>query len=254
MRDTKIHDLPAGRVLVVQNSRSGGPSRVGGWLEDAGHELDVVLAHEGAPLPDRLEHDAMIMLGGGYLPGDDDRAPWLAGARRLVGQALAESVPLLGICLGGQMIAEVAGGEVTGDAGAPENGSLPVTIRPEAATDPLFHGLPPVVPAVEHHKDAVTGLPPGAVWLAETAACPYQAFRVGERAWGVQFHPEVLPARIREWQADGFDPDEVHARAVADEPVSTPIWHQVTLRFAALVAEHAAARAAATPRRSPSPA
>ncbi|TMR89176.1 type 1 glutamine amidotransferase [Nonomuraea basaltis] len=229
-----------GDVLIVQNSRSGGPSRLGDWLTDAGLELDVVLAHEGAALPDRLDHDAMIMLGGGYLPSEDGKAPWLADARRLVGQALAEGVPLFGICLGGQMIAEVAGGEVTGDVGAPENGSLPVTIRPEAADDPLFHGLPAVVPAVEHHKDAITGLPAGAVWLAETAACPYQAFRVGERAWGVQFHPEVLPARIREWRANGFDPDEVYARAVADEPVSTPIWHEVARRFAALVTAHAA--------------
>lgn len=222
-------------VLVVQNSRSGGPSRWGAWMEEAGLRLDVVHAYDGAPVPDRLEHDAMIVLGGGYLPGDDHRAPWLAPTRKLVAQALADEVPLFGICLGGQMLAEVAGGEVTADAGAPENGSLPVTIRPEASGDPLFHGLPGVVPAIEHHVDAITALPPGAVWLAETESCPYQAFRVGGRAWGVQFHPEVLPARIREWRADGFDPDEVYARAVADEPVSTPIWHQVARRFADLV-------------------
>jgi GMP synthase-like glutamine amidotransferase len=232
-------------VLVVQNSTSGGLGRMAGWLEEAGLTLDVVPAHAGAPLPGRLGHDAMIMLGGGYLPGDDDRAPWLRDARRLMGQALAEGVPVFGICLGGQMLAQVAGGEVRGDVGAPENGSLPVTIRPEAATDPLFHGLPPVVPAIEHHKDAVTRLPGGAVHLAETASCPYQAFRVGERAWGVQFHPEVLPARIREWRVEGFDPDEVYARAVADEPVSTPVWRTVTGRFAALVAAVAAARATA---------
>jgi GMP synthase (glutamine-hydrolysing) len=222
-------------VLIVQNSRSGGPGRFGGWLEEAGLRLDVVHAHEGAPLPDVLTHDAMIMLGGGYLPGEDDRAPWLAPTRKLVSQALEKSVPLFGICLGGQMIAEVGGGEVTGDVGAPENGSLPVTIRPEAATDPLFAGLPPVVPAIEHHKDAITALPPGAVWLAETDRCPYQAFRLGDRAWGVQFHPEVLPERIREWEADGFDPAEVYARALADEPVSTPIWRGVARRFAELV-------------------
>ncbi|NUT43507.1 MAG: type 1 glutamine amidotransferase [Thermoactinospora sp.] len=224
-----------GDVLIVQNSKSGGPSRFGGWLEEAGLRLDVVPAYEGAPLPARLGHDAMIMLGGGYLPSEDDRAPWLAGARRLVGQALAEGVPLFGICLGGQMLAEVAGGEVTGDAGAPENGSLPVTLRAEAAGDPLFHDLPPVVPAIEHHKDAITRLPAGAVWLAETRACPYQAFRMGERAWGVQFHPEVLPARLREWTPDGFDPEEVYAGAVADEPVSTPVWHEVARRFAEVV-------------------
>ncbi|MFG1943285.1 type 1 glutamine amidotransferase [Nonomuraea sp. NPDC048826] len=222
-------------VLVIQNSRSGGPGRLGDWLEEAGLRLDVVHAYAGDPVPHRLTHDAMVMLGGGYLPGDDHRAPWLAPARKLMADALSREVPLFGVCLGGQMLAEVAGGEVTADTGAPENGSLPVTIRPEAAGDPLFHGLPPVVPAVEHHVDAVTALPPGAVWLAQTERCPYQAFRVGGRAWGVQFHPEVLPDRIREWRADGFDPDEVYARAVADEPVSTPVWRQVTLRFAALV-------------------
>ncbi|MEU8251077.1 type 1 glutamine amidotransferase [Nonomuraea sp. NPDC048916] len=222
-------------VLIVQNSRSGGPGRFGRWLEDAGLRLDVRHAYDGDPVPAKLEHDAMVMLGGGYLPGDDDRAPWLAPTRDLVAQALAEDVPLFGICLGGQMIAEVAGGEVTGNAGAPENGSVPVTIRPEAAGDELFHDLPPVVPAIEHHVDAITGLPPGAVWLAETAACPYQAFRVGDRAWGVQFHPEVVPARIRQWEVAGFDPDEVYAGAVADEPVSTPIWREVTTRFAKLV-------------------
>jgi GMP synthase-like glutamine amidotransferase len=222
-------------VLIVQNSRSGGPGRFGGWLEEAGLRLDVVHAYDGAPVPDRLEHDAMIMLGGGYLPSEDDRAPWLAPTRKLMGQALEGGLPLFGICLGGQMLAEVAGGAVTGDAGAPENGSLPITIRPEAGSDLLFRDLPEVVPAIEHHVDAVTALPPGAVWLAETERCPYQAFRVGEQAWGVQFHPEVVPERIREWRADGFDPDEVYATAVADEPVSTPIWREVALRFAKLV-------------------
>ncbi|WP_327091621.1 type 1 glutamine amidotransferase [Nonomuraea sp. NBC_01738] len=221
-------------VLIVQNSRSGGPRRLGDWLAEEGLELRVVRAFEGEALPEKLEHDAMIMLGGGYLPGDDERAPWLRRTRELVAQAIASATPYLGICLGGQMLAEVAGGEVTADAGAPENGSTPVTIRAEAAGDALFHGLPGVVPAMEHHVDAITALPPGSVWLAETERCPYQAFRVGERAWGVQFHPEVLPERITEWEVDGFDPDEIYARAVADEPVSTPIWREVARRFASL--------------------
>ncbi|MFI7439652.1 type 1 glutamine amidotransferase [Nonomuraea indica] len=224
-----------GEVLVVQNSRSGGPGRFGGWLEEAGLRLDVVHAYDGAAVPGTLRHDAMIMMGGGYLPSEDDRAPWLAPTRTLVAEALARDVPFFGICLGGQMVAEVAGGAVMGDAGAPENGSVPVTLRPEAADDPLFRDLPGVVPAIEHHVDAITALPPGAVWLAETAACPYQAFRVGARAWGVQFHPEVLPERIRTWEVDGFDPDEVYARAVADEPVSTPVWREVAARFAQVV-------------------
>src|ERR1044072_6959513 len=97
-------------VLIVQNSRSGGPGRLGGWLGGAGLRPDGGPAHDRAPLPARLSHDAMIMLGGVFLPGDDDRAPWLATARSLFAQALDEGVPLFGICLGGQMLAEVAGG------------------------------------------------------------------------------------------------------------------------------------------------
>jgi GMP synthase (glutamine-hydrolysing) len=230
------------RVLVVQNGVNGGSGRFGGWLAGAGLAVDVVTAFDGSALPSRLEHDALLVLGGGYLPDDDEKAPWLPATRALVGQALAGSVPLFGICLGGQMLATVAGGKVQGDAGAPEHGSTPITIRAEAAADPLFRDLPRVVPAIEHHVDAITALPQDAVWLAETERCPYQAFRVGRRAWGVQFHPEVTPGRIRQWDASltreyGFDPDELYAAAVADEPVSSAAWREVATRFAAVVRE-----------------
>lgn len=228
------------RVLAVQNGENGGPRRFGDWLTADGLAVDVVPAYDGTPLPERLEHEAVLVLGGGFLPDDDLKAPWLAHTRALVGEALDAGVPVFGICLGGQLVAQVAGGEVQGDVGAPENGSTPITIRAEAADDALFHGLPDVVPAIEHHVDAVTALPAGASWLAESDRCPYQAFRVGEYAWGVQFHPEATADRIPFWNADkmrsqGFDPDEVHRRAAADEPISTPIWREVASRFATVV-------------------
>ncbi|WP_326823321.1 type 1 glutamine amidotransferase [Streptosporangium sp. NBC_01756] len=233
------------RVLAVQNWANGGPGRFGEWLADAGLAVEVVTAFDGSPLPSRLSHDALLVLGGGYLPDDDEKAPWLPATRALVAEALAGSVPLFGICLGGQMLASVAGGKVLGDAGAPEHGSTPIMIRAEAAGDPLFHDLPDVVPAIEHHVDAITDLPGGAVWLAETERCPYQAFRVGQQAWGVQFHPEIIPEWIRRWDADrlreqGFDPGELYAAALADEPLSAPAWREVALRFAALVRDRRA--------------
>lgn len=235
----------APRVIAVQSGENGGPRRYGEWFEADGLHVDVVHAYEGEPIPVILEHDAVLVLGGGYLPDADDRAPWLAPTRALVRQALAEEVPVLGICLGGQLLAAVGGGEVQGDVGKPEAGSTPITLRAEAADDPLFCDLPSVVPALEHHVDAITVLPPDAVWLAESERCPYQAFRLGENAWGVQFHPEASADRIPQWNADkltdqGFDPDEVHRQAVADEPISTPIWREVAGRFATIV--HANAR------------
>jgi GMP synthase-like glutamine amidotransferase len=203
--------------------------------------LDVVHAYAGAALPRRPEHDGVLVLGGGYLPDDDERAPWLAPTRALVAEAVRRGTPVFGICLGGQLLAQVAGGTVRGEHGEPEVGSTPLTVRPEAGADPLFAGLPERVTAVEHHQDAVTALPPGAAWLMSSERCPYQAFRVGERAWGVQFHPEAGADRVGSWDAErlrarGLDPAELSRRAERDEPAAEAVWREVAGRFAAVVA------------------
>ncbi|MDG9723169.1 type 1 glutamine amidotransferase [Streptomyces sp. DH41] len=228
------------RLLVVQNGPDGGPGRFGDWLVSDGLSLDVVHAYAGAPLPRRPAHEGVMVLGGGYLPDDDVRAAWLAPTRALVAEAVERGAPVFGICLGGQLLARVAGGTVEGDHGEPEFGSTPLSLRPEAAGDPLFGGLPERVTAVEHHVDAVTALPPGAAWLMESERCPYQAFRVGDRAWGVQFHPEAGADRVRSWaperiRARGLDPAEVFGRAERDEPAAEAVWREVARRFAALV-------------------
>ena len=229
----------SGDVLVVQHTPNGGPRRVGTWLTEAGLDVRVVRAYAGEALPATLGGRPLLVLGGGYLPDDDTRAPWLPATRRLVAQALDDGSPVLGICLGGQLLAQVAGGTVEAEHGTPEYGSTPVRLRPEAASDPLLHGLGPLVPAIERHVDAITELPPEAVWLASSEGCPYQAFRVGERAWGVQFHPEADAARIAAWDRDqlaarGVDRDRLHARALADEDAAVAAWSVFTARFAAV--------------------
>lgn len=228
------------RVLVVQNTPRGGPGRLGDWLTDAGSRVQVVRGHAGEPPPERLDHDALVVMGGGFMPDDDTRAPWLRAVRALTRQALRRSVPYLGICLGGQLLAQVAGGTVEASHGAPEVGSTTLTLRPEAAADPLFHGLPETVTAIERHVDAITALPPGARWLAESPRCPYQAFRYGRRAWGVQFHPEATAGQVGKWDRDwirdrGFDPERVVRRATEDEAAATEIWRRVADRFGSVV-------------------
>ncbi|RFU84861.1 type 1 glutamine amidotransferase [Streptomyces triticagri] len=228
-------------MLVVQNTPSGGPGRVGDGLREAGLDLEVVQAHAGEPLPRLLGRRALLVLGGGYLPGEDERAPWLPAVRRLTAQALEDGRPMLGICLGGQLLAEVAGGRVRGRYGPPEFGSTPIRMRPEAGADPLFGPLPAVAPAIERHVDAITELPPDAVWLADSERCPHQAFRVGDAAWGVQFHPEVPAGRIGAWapgplREQGYDRDELLRRALAAEPAASAAWTAFTARFAAAVA------------------
>jgi GMP synthase-like glutamine amidotransferase len=226
-----------GRVLVVQNTPGGGPGRVGDWLREAGLDLEILRPFDGAELPGDLDGRALVVLGGGFMPDDDARAPWLPAARSLARQALDAGTPYLGICLGGQLLAQVAGGEVRAAHGTPEHGSTPISLRAEAADDPLLHGLPGTVPAIERHIDAITRLPPDAVWLASTESCPYQAFRAGACAWGTQFHPEARAERIADWDErwlarHGADRDELLAAARAAEPAAVETWSLVTGRFA----------------------
>jgi GMP synthase-like glutamine amidotransferase len=228
-------------ALVVQNTPSGGLGRWESWLAEGGLAAEVAHPYRGDTLPERLlpDHRALLVLGGGFLPDDDERAPWLPRTRELARQALAEGLPVFGICLGGQLLAQVAGGAVRGSHGQPEFGSTELTLRQEAAADPLFTGLPEKPRAIENHVDAITELPPGAVWLAASPGCPYQAFRLGARAWGVQFHPEASAERIPFWDTGrlarhGVDRDTLHRAALADDADSTRVWQQVAHRFAAV--------------------
>ncbi|MFF2851914.1 type 1 glutamine amidotransferase [Streptomyces sp. NPDC058001] len=233
----------AATALVVQNSGHGGPGRWVDWLAEGGVGVEVVRGDMGDALPKRLTHDALIVLGGAYLPDDDNRAPWLVAARGLMRQALDQDVPVFGICLGGQMLAQVAGGKVEAEHGGPEFGSTTLTLLPDAAEDPLFTGLPERPTAIENHVDVIVRLPEGAQWLASSERCPYQAFRVGQAAWGVQFHPEVGPERIAQWPAARLeryevDPAELYRIAMREDPAAARVWRKVALRFAARVQGH----------------
>ncbi|MDH6223414.1 type 1 glutamine amidotransferase [Streptomyces sp. MJP52] len=244
--------MTAPTALVIQNFPGGGPRRWGDWLDEADLGCEVVEAHTGAALPDAPaagRHAALVVLGGPFMPDDDVRAPWLPAVRALTRRALDTGLPYFGICLGGQLLAQVAGGEVRAGHGAPEAGSTPLTLLPGAvAGDPLLHGLPGRVTAVEHHVDAVTALPPAAHWLARSRTCPYQAFRVGPAAWGVQFHPETGAEDLVHWNPgrlarNGFDHAELLARARQDEAAAAEVWRTVAHRFAAVATGRAGAGA-----------
>lgn len=238
----KVLGMSAPRVIVVQNTPHGGPRRLGDWLSEDGLDLEVVHGYDGGAIPTSATgYDALVVLGGGYMPDDDTGAPWLAPTRDLMRSALDADLPVLGICLGGQMLAHVTGGAVRADAGAPEVGSTAITLRPEADDDALFGDLPRDITAVENHVDVIEKLPPEAVWLASSQLCPIQAFRVGRAAWGLQFHPETSADNVEEWGPEGmagrgFDPTEVKQRTRAADPVAAPHWRRMTSRFAAVVA------------------
>lgn len=221
------------RLALIENDPDSGPGRLLDWFPSA----QVVRVHAGETVPATTDFDAYVLLGGGYMPDADK--PWLAAETALVQDAVASSVPLLGICLGAQLLAHACGGTVRAAYGLPEKGVTDIRVSPAAAGDPLFAGLSGEVVAVESHRDQITALPPEAIWLASSRRVPHQAFRVGPVAWGVQFHPEASGARVAGWSDEsirrhGFDPQEVHVAGLAAAERLEQTWSTWFDRFVRL--------------------
>lgn len=231
-------------VLVVQHEEDAGAGLVGERLARAGLRLDVVRAWEGEALPADLGgHAGLLVLGGSVNCEDDEAASWLPGVRALVREAVDGEVPLLGICLGGQIVAHALGGSVTPRPQGPELGAVPLRRLPAATDDPVLGGVPDGALAAQWHWDDVDRLPPGAVPLLTGDSCPHQAFRVGSACWAVQFHPEADGATVAEWAAEdgerlrasGTDPEALVAGVRDAEPALRTVWGAVAEAWGALV-------------------
>jgi GMP synthase-like glutamine amidotransferase len=170
----------------------------------------------GEAVPDLLAYDAVIFAGGEYRP-DEFEEPFFQAERKQVLAALEAGVPILGICLGHQLLAYWLDGEVK--RGRWEMGWLPVTVTEAGEGDALLSGLGQMFHAFLWHGDQVTRLPQGGVLLASTETCPVQAYRLQDYpVWGVQFNPQYDPVmaeaviRGSKWlPQQGFDIEEMVA-------------------------------------------
>ena len=187
------------RILVVEHEADAGIGLVGERIEQAGAELTVVGPETGRDVPrSAVGYDGVVVLGGSPSPTDES-VTWFADVRALIRDCLDREVPLLGICLGAQLLGLVAGGRTDLLPGGPEIGVC--TLRPTAAAegDPLLGDLPVQIRSLEWHFYEVRELPAGATSLVSSDRCGSQAFRVGRCAWALQFHLEALPHTAEAW-------------------------------------------------------
>lgn len=240
------------RILVIEHERDVDLGLIADRLTTAGLTADVVGPERGVTIPTSLEgYAGLIVLGGTMDPVDDSGAPWLPRVRDLLGAAVRDQVPTMGVCLGAQLLGMTVGGEARLIPAGPEVGL--VTMRPTeaAACDPLLGLLPAGGrSALAWHWWEVVRLPD--VWeghrvtiLAESDACSVHAFSVGSSVWGIQFHLEALGETATRWASDhpdrlrriGIEPVELVAEVISAEDELVASWSLVVDAWASVVRE-----------------
>ena len=189
------------RILVIQHSPLDHPGVMRRYMAEDGIDWDPIDVFLGQRIPALHRYDALIVMGGPQQTDEEKEFPWLLEEKNFIRRAvLEESKPLLGICLGSQLIADAMGGQV-GPMELPEIGVLDVDTVAEAAGDPLLADLPVPAKALQWHLNGVMSLPPGAQHLMKSKAWKNQAFRVGHLSYGLQFHMELSADMVQAVEA-----------------------------------------------------
>jgi GMP synthase-like glutamine amidotransferase len=231
------------RVLLLEHQRDAGAGVFAPALQDAGAELETwLIAGEPHPPGEPAGYDAVLSFGGATHPDQDDQHPWLGQERALLADLVGRGVPVLGVCLGAELLAEAAGATAS-RAATPEIGWYQVELTAAGRADPLLGPLAPSFTALEWHSYEFS-LPPGGVALASSAGC-LQAFRLGASAWGIQFHAEVTGEDFDAWIDDyasdpdalatGLDPHALRAQTKDSIAAWNELGRALARRFVATV-------------------
>jgi GMP synthase (glutamine-hydrolysing) len=235
-------------VLVVENAADDPLGLIGTWLNERGVTPKILRPHDGDVVPRSVpdDVDGVIALGGSMGAQEDAVAPWLGDERALLADAVARDIPILGVCLGAQLLAVATDGQVNRTPN-PEFGVVRVRRTAAGVADPVTGALSAdVVLAAQSHRDHVAALPSNATVLLANDACAVQAFRLGRSAYGLQMHPEVDEATFNVWvdhdapdiTKAGLPPAEVRAQmaAAADELQET--WRPVIHAWCDILGPH----------------
>lgn len=202
--------LMPGTLAVVTHEDSCLPGLLGeAWTVD-GVQMHIFRPYlDAADLPaDLSAYAGLVVLGGHMSANDEATYPWLAPTKALLADTVAGGIPVLGVCLGHQLLASALGGRVAVNDLGTRIGLTPVALTAAGQDDPLLQSAA-ARRAVHWNGDVVTELPSGAVRLATAPDGTVQAARFAPRAWGVQFHPEVTAEIFREWAGEYPDRDDL---------------------------------------------
>lgn len=195
-------------------------------IREAGLGCDYLESGTGRALAGGLErYSHVVVLGGNMSAFDEDSHPFLRQEMQIIEQALARRIPVLGICLGAQLLARVHGARVYPGAHGPELAWHPVSLTDAGRAEPLLRGFAAESPVFQWHYDSFD-LPAGAVQLARSAAYEQQAFRIGRSVWAFQFHLEADEHLVRSWlrnyarQAGRSAADLAMVRAATDRHIA----------------------------------
>lgn len=236
-------------VLFIEFTPDDNPGRLASGLEALGARAEVARVHRGDPLPSLDHFDALVPLGGAMNAEDDEHYPYLREVVALLQEAARRTMPVLGICLGGQLLARALGARVWRKP-AKEIGYFPIQLTTAGRADPLFKGLGGELLALQWHGDAFD-VPEGATLLADSTRDTAQAFRHGA-CYGLQFHPEVTVETVARWcgwkddalrtAAEPTTRDALLARARAVDQAFAAQTVTLCVNWHAIVEEYAAAR------------
>ena len=200
------------RAHYLQHVPFEGLGSIETWLQNAGYEITSTKLYESAELPSPDEIDFLVVMGGPMSVNDEDQLPWLVLEKEFVRKVIASGKPVLGICLGAQLIANAMGGKVFPNA-VKEIGWFPIrSVLSNAASAFVF----PESVEVFHWHGETFSLPSGAIRIAESDGCENQAFQIGRSVVGLQFHLETMPESARELVAHCRD-ELIPSRYVQNE-------------------------------------
>lgn len=185
------------KALIIQNEEIVPPGIVLEALQDLKWQAEVVLMEERQSIPSPYEYDSLVLLGGTMNVDDVSRFPHLDSLRRVTAEAVKRDFPIIGLCLGAQMLSRAAGAEVRRNS-CGETGWCEIMLNEKGFRDPMLDGVKNPFEVFQFHEDSFD-LPGNAELLGSSVRCPSQIMKLGKNVYGFQCHIEVSKDIITDW-------------------------------------------------------